>query len=421
MLLKMSIQNLFRHRRRTLLTTLTIAVGVGVFLWADGIYRGMHRQMAENIIRYAEGSLSVTTQEYASGEQAFPLKHFIHQPQDLSSQLLVFPSIEGVSPRVPFLMEIIVGEKSLHGVGYVIDSKRDEGAFDLSQTIVKGRYLQGEENEVLIGFDLARLLGVDVEDEVLVFAQTKHGTMNVLSLVVKGIYRTSHPALDESSLYISYETAKHLLGLEENDVISLHIRISWPKGESIKHYTERVNKLKMTIASSLPDYRVVSFAEKYEEVFALMKMDEGFMYIMLGVIFLIAAVGIMNTILMAIHERIKEIGVMRAMGFSTFEIRLLFTFEGMGLGFIGGVGGTVIGILLNAYQVYIGYDMQAMGFTEVSGSDFGFPIWGVIYGDWNPSAFIVAFVFAVVMSTMAALISSRHATRISIVECIRFV
>jgi len=171
----------------------------------------------------------------------------------------------------------------------------------------------------------------------------------------------------------------------------------------------------------LSGYRIQSFSEKYAEVFALMKADESFMYIMLGVIFLISAVGIANTILMAIHERMKEIGVMRAMGFRPREIRLLFTLEGTMVGIMGALIGIVLGALLNAYQVYVGYDMQAMGFRDVSGSDFGFPVWGVIYGDWNPIAFVVAFVFAVSMSTVAAFFPSRHATRLPVTECLRFV
>lgn len=417
----MALRNLFRHKRRTILTLITISVGVAVFLWADGIYRGMHRQMAENLVRYAEGTLFLTTQEYADHEQAFPLRYFLEEPEMLEKRVRGFRGVEGVVFRVPFVMEVLYGEKSFHGIGYVIDFQKDREVSDLDQAIVKGEYLHGTANEVLLGVDLARGLGVDVGDEVMVMVQTKYGTLNALSLVVRGVYRTTHPALDESTIYISYETAKELLALEPTEALSLHIRIHWPKGESVEHYTKRIEKVKDEMVFLFPGYRIQSFSEKYAEVFALMKADESFMYIMLAVIFLISAVGIMNTILMAIHERMKEIGVMRAMGFQPSEIRLLFTLEGTMVGMLGALIGIVLGVVLNAYQVYIGYDMQAMGFGEVSGSDFGFPVWGVIYGDWNPPAFLFAFVFAICISTLAAFLPSRHATRIPVTECLRFV
>ncbi|MCX7882024.1 MAG: ABC transporter permease [Brevinematales bacterium] len=417
----LGFRNLFRHRRRTFLTMVTIAVGVMVFLWADGIYRGMHRQMAENLVRYADGTIFFTTQEYADHEQAFPLRYFFFKPEELRDRLSSFPWVEGVTFRVPFVGEILYGEKSFHAMGYVIDHQRDKEVFDLSRAVVKGKYLEGEVNEVLLGKDLARGLGVDVGDEVMVIVQTKHGTLNALGLLVKGIYRTSHPTLDESCFYVSYETASPLLALEKSDALSAHLRVRWPKGESVESYTRRAMKYSREIASQFTGYRILSFAEKYREIFGLMKTDEGFMYIMLGVIFLISAVGIINTILMSIHERMKEIGVMRALGFSPFEIRLMLTLEGSFVGGIGALVGMVGGILLNAYQVYIGYDMESLGFGGVSGSDFGLPVWGVIYGDWNPLAFLVVFIFAVGMATLSAFLPSRHATRLSVTECLRFV
>ncbi len=420
MLFRMALRNIFRHKRRTVLTTLTIAFGVMVFLWADGIYRGMHRQMAENVIRYLDGAIILMQRNYAEEEKSLPLRYFFEDENHIKEELSQFKAIEGGTGRIPFLGEILVSGRNLHVLGYVIDTVQDKKVFHLPDALVKGDFLEGRDDEVIIGVDLARMLELDVGDEMVLATQTRYGTHNALTLRVAGIFRTTYPQVDEGALFVSRETARVLLDMGDREFITYHIAVRWPRGESVEHYTKRVRALTEEISRRFPQYVAVSFAERYAEVFTLMKTDETFMYIMLFVIFLIASVGIMNTILMAVHERMKEIGKLRAMGFSSFQIRGLFVMEGMWLGVMGGLVGVFFGVLINLYQVYRGYDMEAMGFGSVSASDFGFPIWGTIYADWNPPAFGVAFVFSVVMAALAAYMPSRHATRITVTECLRF-
>ncbi|URA09889.1 ABC transporter permease [Thermospira aquatica] len=414
----MALRNIFRHKRRTVITTLTIAVGVMVFLWADGIYRGMHRQMAENVIYYLHGSIMLMQRAYAEEEKSLPLRYFFEDESVLETELLQFQEITGGTGRIPFVGEILAQGRNLHVLGYVVDVPQDTLVFRLSQALVKGDFFQGKSDELLIGADLARTLELNVGDELILAVQTKYGTYNALTVRVAGIFRTTHPQVDEGAVFVSRETARALLDIGEKEFITYHIGVHWPKGESVEHYTQRVERIAQKLSQRFPEYVVVSFAKRYAEVFTLMKTDESFMYIMLLVIFLIASVGIVNTILMAVHERMKEIGIMRAMGFSSFQIRWLFVMEGMWLGVVGGAAGLFFGFLLNLYQVYWGYDMEAWGLT--SGSDFGLPIWGTIYGDWNPPAFAMAFVFSVIMAAFAAFIPSRYATRITVTECLRF-
>ncbi len=421
MLFRIALRNILRHKRRTFLTILTMGFGLMLYIFGDSLFTGIDRMMVENMVSFTDGSITITSKEYAENEKSYSLRYPLQEVENLLSRIKTHPEVEGVSLRVPFLTELVVGDKSFHVVGYVIDSVSDKEAFDLDEKVIKGRFLEDNPDEVMIGRDLARDLGVDVGDTVTLIAQTKYETANAWDFTVVGILKTSSPQVDESGVFLSSRGGEALLDTGK-EWITMHVRVRWPKGEPIAVYQKKVKRVAQEIEKTLSGYSVKTFVDQYADMMALLQQKKGTIVLMTFLLLVIAGVGIVNTILMAVYERMKEIGVMRAMGFTPKQIQRIFLMEGGILGILGGCLGLLMGTAVNLWLVYGGYNIEAIfGSEAVKGSDFGFPVWGVFYGEWHLEAYVVAFFFAFLTALVSAAIPARQAGKLQVTECLKYV
>ncbi|MFN4216966.1 MAG: ABC transporter permease [Brevinematales bacterium] len=421
MLFRIALRNILRHKRRTFLTILTMGFGLMLYLFSDSLFTGIDRMMVENMVSFTDGSLTVTSKKYGDSEKAYSLRYPIPEVDRVVAHMRSYPEVEGVSLRVPFLTELVAGDKSFHVVGYVIDPIGDKEAFDLDERVIRGRFLEDNPHEIMVGRDLARDLGIDVGDMVTLIAQTKYETANAWDFTVVGILKTGSPQVDEGGVFISSHGGEALLDTR-NEWMTMHVRVRWPKGEPVVAYQKKVKRIAQEIEKNLSSYRIKTFLDQYADMMALLQQKKGSILLMTFLLLVIAGVGIVNTILMAVYERIKEIGVMRAMGFTPKQIQSIFLMEGSILGILGGCLGLLMGTAVNFWLVYGGYNVEAIvGNQAVKGSDFGFPVWGVFYGEWHLEAYGVAFVFAFLTAFIAASIPARHAGKLQVTECLKYV
>lgn len=135
-------------------------------------------------------------------------------------------------------------------------------------------------------------------------------------------------------------------------------------------------------------------------------------------ILLIAAVGIVNTILMSVYSRIREIGVLRAYGMTQKDIRQLFTREGLIIGALGSLAGLALGALIDWYFTAKGLNIAA----TFGNMDFGsIPVNATLYGEWRPQSFLVGFLFGTFVSWLSARIPAKRAARLEPTDALRFV
>jgi ABC-type lipoprotein release transport system permease subunit len=133
-------------------------------------------------------------------------------------------------------------------------------------------------------------------------------------------------------------------------------------------------------------------------------------------VFIIAAVGISNTMLMAVYERVREIGMMRAMGMNNGDIRLTFLFEAGGIGLIGAVFGVGLGVIANWLMVRWGIDMSAL----MGHMDIGYRVAGSFRSAWHPQAIVGGFVFGVIAAMLFSILPSSRALKMQITDCLRY-
>ncbi|MGC8764401.1 MAG: ABC transporter permease [Brevinematia bacterium] len=420
MLLKMAIRNVFRHKRRTFITVITMAVGLMFFIFFDSLFVGMDNMLADSLIKYSDSSITIYSLDYDKNKRAYPLNKNINEPARIKEFAESLPDVEGVAYRTKFLGEMVYYGKSRYIIGNVINPEMDARIFEIKQSISLGKYLNDNENEAIIGYMLARQLDIKVGDSITIISRTKYETHNALDFTVVGLVKSTVPDINEAGLFISYKGADKLLDLEGN-VTSIHVKVKWKKGEGIPSYSKRVEKVASLLQEKFPDCKIYSFMDIFGDFLLLMKQKRVSSLLIIFLMLIISGVGIVNTILMAVYERIKEIGVLLAMGLKPKEIRKLFLLEGCTIGIIGGIAGIILGFLANFWLIYSGYDLEAIFGGSVSGTDLGMPVWGVIYGQWNPSAFIMSFCFAFVVALISAYIPARYASKLHATDCLRFV
>ncbi len=415
---KIALRNVLRNKRRTLLTGLTTMFGIFFFIFMDSLMTGMDRGSIQNLIEYNDSSFKIQTKQYHNEERAMPLKFGIKEDVQIEQFMLRQPRVEGVTRRTRFIGEVSVYESSAQIDGVVVDPKKDESVFRLKNILGKGGYFKGDGvGQVIIGKGMAKDLGVGIGDSVVVAARTRYDSQNAVDLEVVGILDSSDPLLNASTVVITYAEANDFLDLE-GLMTEMNVRVKWDKGLALKKYLARIDEIQKVFESKFKGYSTLTFREIGATYVELIKQKMAAGYVFLFFMLLIALVGIVNSVLMSVYERIREIGVLKALGFQPKEITRIFVFEGFLIGVVGSALGLIIGALFNIYLVNVGYNVAALA----KGVDTtGFPMWGIIYGQWNPGTFVWVFIVGVLTATVAALIPAKKAAKMSATHCLRFV
>jgi putative ABC transport system permease protein len=405
-LLALAWKNLSRYRRRTLITAGALAAGIAVFIWLDGWLVGAERESERNIVWYESGSAKVLPRAALEDQRLLSLKEVIEEPSAVESAL----EGSGVTAtrRAVFGGEVFFGEGSLLVKVIALDPATDGRVFRLAETVSVGRYLTGDEPGVLLGEWLAQDLGAKVGDLVTLRARTRYGAFQTLDLQVVGVLNCPNPMVNKGTAFIPLALADQALELEgavsELDLGFPEWREPGPRLEEVRARLR-----------AFPGLALAGWEDLAQDYLMIARAKTAGSSLMLVLIFIIAAVGISNTMLMAVFERVREIGMMRALGMSDGSIRLAFLLEAGGIGFVGTAAGLALGAALNYYMVRWGLNLGAM----IGGMDIGYRVHTVFRSAWHPQALLGALVFGIGASMLISLIPSARALRLRITDCLR--
>lgn len=406
-LFSLAWKNLFRYRRRTLITAGTLAAGIAVFIWLDGWLLGAQKESERNVVWYEAGSAKVLHRQYLEEVRNLSLKNLLEDPAAVERALA--GSGAAFTRRIDFAGELFFGEGSLYVKVIAVDPRADERVFRLSETIVQGSRLQEGEPGVILGEWLAEDLGAAVGDSVSILARTRLGSFQTIDLVVTGILNCPNPVVNKGTAFIPLSLAGE--SLEMGGAVS-ELALYFPEWQSPQARTEELRSR----LSGFPELVVVGWRELARDYLMIARSKSAATSLLLFLIFIIAAVGISNTMLMAVYERVREIGMMRALGMPDASIRLAFLLEAGGIGLIGSVVGLALGIMIDWYMVRRGLDFSAL----IGRMDIGYRVHGVFRSAWHPQAFAGGLAFGVLAPIVIAFIPSSRAFKMQITACLRY-
>lgn len=404
--LALARKNLFRNKRRTIITFLALAVGLWYFILLDSILQGFDRQSIDNFINLETSHLRLHAAGYWEKREDLPLDHLLYNVDKIMAQVRQTPDVQATTPRLIFSAQVNNGVDELPVMGAGIDSATDPAVFPLPKYLVEGSYLKPGENGALLGKELAELMDLKQGDIFTLIMRSESGAMQAIDLAVTGVLETPHPEVNNGLVYLPLDVAQKALntagGVSEIDIRAAGTKVV----DSLK------GKLEGIQGAGIYAY---TWRDMARDFLQMSEAERGYDLIMLVMVFVIALVGVVNTVLLATLERTREIGMLKAMGMTGREILFLFIAEAGYLGVLGGVAGVVLSVATEFYLVNTGLDYSAL----LKDVNIGYPVAGILYGEWNLPIMALAFFFGIAVCVAASILPARRAAGMDAARALR--
>ncbi len=410
-LISLAFKNLTRYKRRTLITAGAIAIGLMMYIFVDSMLQGAEIESVRNLNWFETASARILDDDYWESRFQKPLDLNIPDPDKIINTL----NVNGIAAtkRMVFSGDLILNSQDFGEDGNMaitvtaVDPERDFEVFEFGRTLSEGRFLKPGEDAVLLGSWFAEDIGAKVGYWITIVTRGNGGFYEAMDLEIVGIVNCPNPNVNRSLVMMPFGTADEYLAM---DGAATEINIKLPDNADVD--LEVVKIQNMLNGNNLT---VMSWEAMAVDYLAIAESKRGGSGMIMFLIFLIAAVGISNTMLMAIFERIRELGMMRSMGMSDKEIRMAFMLEAAGIGLIGSIMGITLGALANIFIIYVGIDY---GFL-LRDMDIGYRIQAIFRGVWNPGTIVSAFFAGIVISTLVAYFPTKRALKMDIPSCLR--
>lgn len=402
---KLGFRNIGRNKKRTLINTLTISAAILSIILFDIIIEGQWSDVIENYVRMGVGHIKIHKKGYDKESERLPLNILINNPSELTKKISNVPSIEAIYPRLRAGGIISYRGKESPIVINGVDLEKETKIELITEKNVKGSIpLQGEYG-ILMGQELANLLKLGVGDIIFLYSRTAYETHNVIDLEVSGIYSIGFSYFEKSNIFMPVDILQEFLGTSSLSEMTIML-------EETKAVDATKDTLEMKLTGSGTE--VFPFHHYIPEVQNISSMQQSFLVFIRFTLLLLALFGIVNMMMISVWERKKEIGTMRAIGYSKSQITRIFLHEGLWTGILGSLLGCLfafgVGSLLENFGIPI--PKQAL-------VGFNLPMSTRIYGKMLPGFFIRAFFMGTIITVLATLPSTVRASFLTIVKALR--
>ncbi len=418
---KLAFRNIFRFKRRTFITLLASSFGLALLVVAMALLDGIDSDSQSSIINAQTSHLNVFKEGYYEKRHDYPIEPAITEAENYSTTLAAIPGVRAVSSRILFAATLIRQADELPCLGVGVDTGLDPQVFNIRDSLQEGSWLEAGDRKILVGRDLAGDLGVSVGDllvmRLVLFNEEEEFTWNAIDVEVKGIFASGNPQVDRGRIFMPLSLAREGLGLESR-VTELVIRLENDSDSLLASVQTGIKKI---LDRDARDLQVYSWKEMASGFLAVSRMKTRNSGIIILVMLLIASVGIVNTMLMTVLERTREIGMLAALGLKKREIMWLFILEGGFIGLIGSFLGCLLGGLASWYLEVKGVSLRAFGETMVRMSESIYPVKDVFYADLSFRVLLLVFLFGTVLALLASAYPARKAANLDPIIALRHI
>lgn len=402
---KLAWRNVWRNRRRTILTFLTIFVGCGMVIWMNAWAKGSHDQMINDLVSMNAGHIQIHEKGYWDNQTI----DYAFQPSDgLMKAIAGDPDIAGYAKRVHTGGLISYKENTSGALVQAVEPAQEKKVSDIYERILPGgRYLQKGDKEILMGEILAKNLHVSVGSEIALISQGFDGSIAAGKFKIAGIFRTGHPEYDRALTIMTLDRADEMFamtGYIHSVCISLKNIDSLDRVESGLSALTGNDKLE-----------VMGWNTLMPEIVQFIEMDNASTYIFDAILLIVLAFTMLNTIQMSVFERTREFGVMLSIGTKPSQIVNIVVLESFFISLMGIIFGIVLGWTLSwYYQIYpLDYSEYAKELTSWGISTTIFPT------DATLLNVIVSSIITFVMTIIFSIFPAFKASRLNPVDAIR--
>jgi len=409
-------KNLSRSRIRTSISIIAIAFAIFAVVFVRGLINGVLESFFENHIHYKAGHVRVIDEEYKLKERLMSLNYTLdgfngNGYLDMSEKIKSIEGVEQVVPRLKFGAMVSLEDELVGMMGWGVDPDEEIEFIGINKSIIEGRMVQEGNKEVVMGAGLLEKIGREVGEKVTILYTTPFGSFKGSTFQIVGKYKSDIQALNDRLFFLPLGQAQRILEMPGEVTELLLITSDYNKISSV---LPGLNEL-FSREDESGKYLVQPWNKGYDLVelfdFAVTMYNSIYIFIII-----LACFVLVNTLIMIVNERTREIGMMSALGLKGREILVLFTMEGVMIGFIGSAVGTVLGGILTKVFSIVGIDYSA-AFEGMSSTDFLMsPIYYTVFSLEN---LIFCFTLGVVIVTIACIIPARKAANLEPTEALR--
>jgi len=403
MLLSLSWRNIWRNKVRSLVIIFSIALGIFAGVAATAFMKGLAEQRIQKVIKTELSYIQIHKPGF---RQNSDFKSYMPNAQELTTKIAEIPHVTGVSKRI-IVQAMVASAETASGVLIAgINTDEEQKVTSIHDKIIDGAYFEGiKKNPVVIGKKLAKKLNVRVRSKVVITLQDTANNVVTGLFRVAGIYTTNNNIYDESHIFVRYHELSKLTSLPKGAAHEIAINID---------DNENMLMVESAVKKDAPGLEVMDWKALSPEMNYLTEAMDLYMYIFIIIILLALLFGIINTMLMVVMERTKEIGMLMAIGMNKIRIFSMIVLESILLSLTGGVVGIIIGALFAQWKSVdpIDLSMWAQGYEQLGYDAY-------VYLSLTPMMLVNIAILVVITGVIAALYPAYKALKNDPAEALR--
>jgi ABC-type lipoprotein release transport system permease subunit len=350
---KMAYRDLLRNKRRSFFSSLALGIGLALLLLMAAVISGEMRYSMETAVKLQSGHIQVQAMDYDEVKNSLAYEDLIADPDNIAEKIASLTQVAVATPRL-LASGIIANGKDTNGVRLMGIDTLSTANEPFQKEILSGEFLTPEDRSgIMIGEALARKMNLKTGDTVNLMANTSNGDVDQQLFIIRGVYTTRTPAFDDNTVLIPITKAQSLTKTEGRASL-IYVLL---------HDADQVEMVSKALQSD--QLQIVTYLEMNDMILQMEEFSHSYMIVIYLIVLAITATVIVNTLIMSVFERTREIGILSAIGMKGLRIMSMFFVES---GFLA-IGGIILGMILGGLLVYyastVGFYFGDVGATDL--------------------------------------------------------
>uniref|UniRef100_A0A7C4UB42 ABC transporter permease n=1 Tax=candidate division WOR-3 bacterium TaxID=2052148 RepID=A0A7C4UB42_UNCW3 len=398
-----ALKNITRQKRRTILTSSVIAIAIIFFIIITSLLKGFYDVSFENELNFNTSHMKIRSIKYDE-DKPFEIDNYMKNYRYVIERIKNFNFIKGFTEIISFNGEIDNSINTRFVIIMGVNYKTIDSVFVFKDFIIEGSF---DKEGIIVGKDIAKDMNIDTGSSVFLTFRRKD-MIESIEFIVSGIISSPNPLVNRNYVYMDIEKAKDILGVDAITEIAI----------KTDDYN-RCDKYAEIIGREIKDVKVfnwVILAKDFLQMAQAKAKGNGFLIFFIAII---GFVGVVNTTMISVYEKRREIGTLKTLGMREKDIVLLFLIECFLIGLIGVLTGLIFGSILNLYFVLKGIDLVSKtGFEDIN---VGYRVLGIVKSRWDTPLITIASLLSILFTTIAGYIPARKGAKMEPAESLRVI
>ena len=355
MLLIIAWRNIWRNKLRSFVVIVSVCLGLVGGVFSLAMMYGMINQRVQNII---ENEISHIQVHHPKFTENYEMQYVVPKASELKKSLMAFPEVEVVCSRLRIPGMISSAQLGTGVMILGVQPDEEQKLTRIHERIVAGTYLEGKRNPIIIGEKLAQKLKVRLRSKIVLTFQPREGELARGAFRIVGIFKTNNSVFDQGQVFVKRSDLVRVSGYHEDHVNELAL---WLKN------MDTAPRLSQELQKNHPGLKFLTWRKIQPDLAMVTDFMAEYFIIFMSIILIALGFAIINTMLMVVMERIRELGMLMAIGMNRGRVFWMIILESVFLCFVGGIVGVSISYVLITYFGTVGIDLGLFseGFESV--------------------------------------------------------